>query len=74
VWFDEFNPDFICNPKKKIIELYGDYWHSLPRYKKLDKKRIEVYSKYGFQTLVIWEHELKNIIQVVNKIRNFLDN
>lgn len=74
VWFEGFNPDFICNTKKKIIEVYGDYWHNLPRYKVLDKKRIKSYSKCGFQTLVIWEHELKNLNQVIDKIRGFVEN
>jgi G:T-mismatch repair DNA endonuclease (very short patch repair protein) len=21
------NPDFICDEEKKVIEVYGDYWH-----------------------------------------------
>jgi predicted nucleotide-binding protein (sugar kinase/HSP70/actin superfamily) len=27
---ERYNPDFIqCNGKKKIIELFGEYWHNI---------------------------------------------
>ena len=72
VIIDRFNPDFInINGQKKIIELYGDYWHnkkdSIPR----DKRRIETYSKYGYKTLVIWEHELNEPEQILAKVMEF---
>jgi len=28
--------------------------------------------RYGYKTLIIWEHELKNPNQVINKIRGFI--
>ena len=41
-----FNPDFInINGQKKIIELYGDYWHNRPEMKTRDGKRIGAYKK-----------------------------
>lgn len=68
-------PDFInCNGKKKIIELFGDYWHI----KKVDsitdteEGRINFFNKYGFGTLIIWEHELKNSEYVIDKIKDFM--
>ncbi len=63
------NPDFInINGQKKVIELAGDYWHD----KKYPLKRIRHFKKYGFDTLVIWESELKkNIEEVTNKILLF---
>lgn len=67
-----FVPDFInCNGQKKIIELYGDYWHNREDTKIRDKKRIKTYTKYGYKTLIIWEHELKNLDKVTNKIKAF---
>jgi len=67
-----FNPDFInCNGQKKIIELYGDYWHNLPNNVKRNKRRIKTYAKYGYKTLIIWEKELKNIDKVKDKILKF---
>ncbi len=68
-----FCPDFInCNGQKKIIELYGDYWHTKDKYTiDKDKRRLIVYKKYGYRTLIVWEHELKNIKKVKNRILNF---
>ena len=68
-----FNPDFInCNGQKKIIELYGDYWHNTPKAIERNKLRIKTYRSYGYQTLIIWEHELENLDKVVNKIIKFI--
>ena len=76
IWFrgqnSAFNPDFLSKNPKHIIELFGDYWHR--NTKKRDKERLKTYSKYGYKTLVIWEHELKNHNKVINKIRNFVNN
>lgn len=67
-----FCPDFInVNGQKKIIELYGDYWHNLPDWTERDKRRLIAYNKFGYKTLIIWEHELKNLNKVKNKIRKF---
>jgi len=70
------NPDFVnVNGQKKIIELFGDYWHS-PKNKHLrwhstEKGTKEVYSKYGFKTLVIWQHELNDTQKVLQKLLLF---
>jgi len=74
IWIGNFNPDFInCNGQKKIIEFYGDYWHNLPNYKKRDKRRLKEYSRLGYSTLVIWEHELKieNKENLINRLKYF---
>ncbi len=72
-----FNPDFLSRNPKHIIEVYGDYWH---RNDKKHERRINAYSKYGYKTLVIWEHELvnkrgirlKDMNPTINKIKEFL--
>jgi G:T-mismatch repair DNA endonuclease (very short patch repair protein) len=62
------NPDFInVNGQKKIIELYGDYWHRNDN----PQKRIDLFSKHGYQTLIIWEHELKDIEKLRTKLERF---
>ena len=67
-----FVPDFInCNGLKKIIELYGNYWHNKKEVKYRDKRRIIAYKKLGYKTLIIWEKELKNINKVKEKILEF---
>lgn len=75
VIFDGLNPDFInCNGKKLIIELFGDYWHSpemTDSWRRSELGRMMVYSQFGYKTLVIWSHELKNESGVIHKIEQF---
>ena len=67
-----FNPDFISKNQKYIIEVFGDYWHNLPKMIKRDKERLLTYSEQGYKTLVVWEHELRNQPQILNKIQKFV--
>lgn len=74
LWIENFNPDFASNNGfKKLIEVYGDYWHSRPGARKRDEKRLEVYAKYGYKTLVLWEHEIKESTEkeLARSIRDF---
>ena len=73
-------PDFVnINGKKKVIEFNGCYFHECPLCfpdkgnKGLieTEKRVKLFKKYGWSTLVIWEHELKDMKAVVNKILEF---
>ena len=67
-----FNPDFVHNNgSKKIIELYGDYWHNREDTKKRDKGRFHAYKRNGYKMLIIWEHELENLNKVENRILEF---
>ena len=43
--------------KRLVIELNGDYWHSLPEAIERDKKRNEWIRSLGYRVLVIWESE-----------------
>lgn len=62
-------PDFInCNGQKKIIELFGDYWHRGDD----PKDRTAVFEPFGYSTLVIWERELKNANKVIFRIHKFM--
>ena len=77
VIIEGFNPDFINNNgKKQIIEVNGDYWHNLPKMIKKDKKKMKIYRKYGYKTLIIWENELignfnqNRIIDKIKKLYN----
>ena len=63
-------PDFVnVNSQKKIIELFGDYWHKGedPEY------RTGLFSSYGFQTLVLWEFELRNAESLIQKVVTFME-
>ena len=61
-------PDFMnVNGQKKLIELYGDYWHRNDN----PQDRIDHFAKYGYKCLVVWEHELKALIPLKKKILEF---
>jgi very-short-patch-repair endonuclease len=67
---DGKNPDFInINGKKAIIELFGEFWHE----KEEEQTRTDLFSKYGYSTLIIWSAELRKKL-FIKKIRLFLDN
>lgn len=60
--------DFInVDGQKKIIEMYGDYWHD----KSDEIKRKALFNRFGYETLIVWEHELKDEPIVIEKIREF---
>jgi len=61
-------PDFLnVNGKKQVIELFGTYWHDI-----FDiAERKEHFRQYGFDTLIIWEDELKDSQKIISKITNF---
>jgi very-short-patch-repair endonuclease len=68
-----FNPDFInVNGQKKIIELFGDYWHSKTQSR--DRKRLGAYKSLGYKTLIIWDYELKDLEKLKEKILYFNNN
>ena len=66
-----FCPDFVNKDNNKIIEMFGDYWHNLPDWSKRDKRRKIAYKKLGYKTLIIWEHELKDIEEIKERILEF---
>jgi len=69
-------PDFInINGKKKIIEMFGTYWHrdrENIKYYQTEYGRREIFARYGFQLLVIWEDELKDKDAIIKKVRKFM--
>ena len=70
-----YNPDFLHENKRKIIEVFGDYWHNKESHKKRDIERIKVYKEKGFDVLIIWENQIKKSQEeVIKQVRNFLEN
>jgi len=51
-----------------LIELFGDYWHR----DQDPQKRIDHFARYGYKCLVIWEKELDNPNQVIEKVKSCL--
>jgi hypothetical protein len=62
------NPDFVnINGQKKVIEMFGDYWHRIDD----SEYRTKTFSGFGYSCLIIWEHELGNIKEVTDKIISY---
>ena len=74
-------PDFInVNGRKQVIELFGCYWHGckLCHHKDLiqqrsDAKRIKDFNDLGWNSLIVWQHELKNLGKLKTRIQNFVE-
>lgn len=63
-------PDFInVNGQKKIIELYGERWHQDHN----PKDRINVFKPFGYDTLVVWVHELRNSGKIKLTLKQFCE-
>ena len=62
-------PDFAnIDGKKQLIEVFGDYWHREDN----PNDRISKFSEYGYDCLVIWEHDIKiNPNQVIRQVIEF---
>jgi very-short-patch-repair endonuclease len=61
------NPDFTNFEKKKIIEFFGDYYHKGEN----PENRKRIFNECGYEAIVIWEHEMKNIEMVISRIKEF---
>lgn len=63
-------PDFIAtDDSKRVIELFGDYWHEPEE----EEEREKVFAQFGYETLIIWEHELKDETAMLNKIESWVE-
>ena len=62
-------PDFVNKDRNKIIELFGEPWHSPGT----DKERINKFSLCGYDCIVIWWRELdrKKKEDIIDIIRDF---
>jgi len=71
-------PDFInINGQKKIIEVFGEYWHSEKAIKgrpsRTEKGRIREYKKLGYGCLVLWEKDIADEQKVISLVKNFME-
>jgi hypothetical protein len=47
-------PDFVNKNKRKVIEVFGRYWHRNDN----PSKVIELYKEVGYDCLIIWDDEI----------------
>ena len=38
-----------------------------------EQERKEAFAQFGYETLIIWEHELKNETAMLNKIESWVE-
>jgi hypothetical protein len=68
-------PDFInCNGRKKIIELFGVYWHTGTGLKnsRTEVGRRDIFNDCGYDLLVIWDYEMIDEDLILKKIGEFI--
>jgi len=69
-------PDFMHTSRHLLIELFGDYWHgkSMTGVPELlhEWDRVSTFRNSGYETLIIWEHELEHMEAVLQKVWDFL--
>jgi len=62
------NPDFVnINGQKKLIEFNGTYWHK----DDIPGERAKMFAEFGYDTLIIWDHELKDMDTLIAKVCSF---
>lgn len=67
VWIAGHCPDFIIKCRKRIVEVFGDYWHTTEKALASDKKKLADYKNAGYTTLVVWEHDVYDLPSTIRR-------
>ena len=67
-WVNGKNPDFRHKTQNKLIEVYGDYWHKGDN----PEDRKIVFREKGYETLIFWQSELKDMDFVLFQLEEFM--
>ena len=71
-YIEPYLVDFAIPEKKIIYEVYGDYWHTNPKFynepktkaqkfnKIRDKLKVNYLTKKGWKIIIVWEDDIKN--------------
>jgi G:T-mismatch repair DNA endonuclease (very short patch repair protein) len=65
-------PDFVRADRKQLIELFGDYWHTV-KARETPEERIAHFRQFGYETLILWERDLRDESATLRKIREFMN-
>lgn len=67
-------PDFVGVNKKKLIEMFGTFWHGEQvtgrTKKKEEAHKISRFKKFGYQTTIVWQDELKDTETLVKRLKS----
>jgi len=76
VWIGKKNPDWIHRNRNLVIEYFSDYYHGEKRTGRTKEQEEDLrkshFKKYGYDCLIIWESELKNLENIIEKIKKFV--
>jgi len=72
LWIGYQNPDFTQKKHKKVIELFGEYWHNLEN-RPTEKQKKNRFKKYGYKCLVIWHDKDKLWTEPENVANKIID-
>ena len=61
-------PDWVCINKNKVIDFFGKYYHI----DEDEDERKKIFEKEGYEYLVIWEDEEKDISKLLEKVKRFI--
>lgn len=61
------NPDFVRTSGRKVIEFFGRYWHE----EEDESRRKKIFQELGWDTCVIWEEELGDMVSLKKKLLDF---
>jgi len=71
------NPDFMnINGQKKLIEVFGIYYHSplknpKIRWKSTYNETIRHYKKHNYKCMIIWDYELNDEKNIMERLKNY---
>lgn len=74
---EDFRPDFLLEQFKVVIEVQGEYWHSLPEQAEHDVYKFAVYKHLGYEVYWFWETDiltdLARLMASVKEISGYSD-
>ena len=68
-WIGRKNPDFKIHGQNKVIEFAGKYWHTEEEM----EERTKLFKGKGFDCLVIWDTELKDLNKILTRVTLFVE-
>lgn len=74
VRFSHYTVDVLFRDARLVVEFDGDYWHSLPRVKKLDQLKDQYLASIGFLVHRVWASDFKQSPDaVLNQLMSLLN-
>lgn len=57
--FEKFVVDVLIPERKLVIEVFGRYWHEMPKIKKKDASKKKYLEKCGYAVVELWDFDIK---------------